>query len=163
MIHFVLVLVYGLHHMVWGLDPSSFCFFLHVHNKLLRTSYWKGYSSSTTLPLHPCFKKVELFMDFLDGTVDKNPPCNARNTGSIPGLGRFHMLHTTKACAPGLLSPRVATTESTCCNYRSSRALEPCSREATTREATTMRKVYALQLDSSRCSPQLEKRPSKAK
>ena len=56
-------------------------------------------------------------MDFLGGTVDKNPPCSARNTGSIPGPGRFHMLHTTKARAPELLSPRVATTESMCCNY----------------------------------------------
>ena len=30
--------------------------------------------------------------DFPGGTVDKNPPANAGDTGSIPGLGRFHML-----------------------------------------------------------------------
>jgi len=30
--------------------------------------------------------------DFLDGTVDKNPPASAEHTGSTPGLGRFHML-----------------------------------------------------------------------
>ena len=30
--------------------------------------------------------------DFPGGTVDKNPPANAGDTGSIPGLGRFHMV-----------------------------------------------------------------------
>ena len=25
------------------------------------------------------------------GTVDKNPPANVEDTGSIPGPGRFHM------------------------------------------------------------------------
>ena len=29
--------------------------------------------------------------DFPGGTVDKNPPANAGDTGLIPGLGRFHM------------------------------------------------------------------------
>ena len=29
--------------------------------------------------------------DFLGGTVDENPPANARGTGSIPSLGRSHM------------------------------------------------------------------------
>ena len=29
--------------------------------------------------------------DFPGGTVDKNPPANAGDTGSIPGLERFHM------------------------------------------------------------------------
>ena len=30
--------------------------------------------------------------DFPGGTVEKNLPANAGNTGSIPGLGRSHML-----------------------------------------------------------------------
>ena len=29
--------------------------------------------------------------DFPGGAVVKNPPANARDTGSSPGLGRFHM------------------------------------------------------------------------
>ena len=29
--------------------------------------------------------------DFPGGTVVKNPPANAGDTGSIPGPGRFHM------------------------------------------------------------------------
>ena len=29
--------------------------------------------------------------DFLGGPVLKNPPVNAGDTGSIPGLGRSHM------------------------------------------------------------------------
>ena len=29
--------------------------------------------------------------DFLSGAVVKNPPANAGDTGSIPGLGRSHM------------------------------------------------------------------------
>ena len=33
---------------------------------------------------------------FPDGPVVKNPPANAENTGSIPGLGRFHMPRATK-------------------------------------------------------------------
>ena len=30
-------------------------------------------------------------MDFPGGTVDKDPPADAGDTGSIPGLGRFHV------------------------------------------------------------------------
>ena len=45
------------------------------------------------------------------GTVDKNPPANAGDTGLIPALGRFHMLQKTKDHASQLLSPRATTTE----------------------------------------------------
>ena len=34
---------------------------------------------------------------FLGGTVDENPPTNAGNMSSIPGLGRFHMAWITKS------------------------------------------------------------------
>ena len=62
--------------------------------------------------------------DFPGGTVVKNLPANAGDTGSSPGLGRFHMLWSNKACAPQLLSLR-------------SRAHEPqlLSPRATTTEA----------------------------
>ena len=32
--------------------------------------------------------------DFPGGTVVKNPPANARDTGSSPGPGRSHMLRS---------------------------------------------------------------------
>ena len=32
--------------------------------------------------------------DFPDGTVVKNPPANAGDTGSIPGPGRSHTLRS---------------------------------------------------------------------
>ena len=35
--------------------------------------------------------KKEYGRDFLGGTVVKNPPANAGDTGSIPGPGRSHM------------------------------------------------------------------------
>ena len=34
--------------------------------------------------------------DFPGGAVVKNPPANAGDTGSIPGLGRSHMPRKTK-------------------------------------------------------------------
>ena len=34
----------------------------------------------------------------------KNPPANAGDRGTIPGLGRFHMLRSTHAHVPQLLS-----------------------------------------------------------
>ena len=34
----------------------------------------------------------------------KNPPANARDMGSIPGLGRSHMPWSNQACVPQLLS-----------------------------------------------------------
>ena len=43
--------------------------------------------------------------DFPSGTVDENPHVNARDTGSIPALGRFHVPQNNKAHEPQLLSP----------------------------------------------------------
>ena len=37
--------------------------------------------------------------------MDKNPPGKAGDTGSIPGLGRFHMYCSNQAPAPQLRSP----------------------------------------------------------
>ena len=44
------------------------------------------------------------FQDFLGGPEVKNPPANAGDTGSSPGLGRFRMLRGNSARAPQLLS-----------------------------------------------------------
>ena len=56
--------------------------------------------------------------DFPSDPVVKNMPCNAGDTGSVPGLGRSHMLQSNEARELQLLKP-------TC--------LEPmlCNREAT--------------------------------
>ena len=44
--------------------------------------------------------------DFPGGTVDKNPPANAGDTGSIPGLGRFHNYGSPHALEPVLHNRR---------------------------------------------------------
>ena len=49
--------------------------------------------------------------DIPGGTVDKNPPANARDMGLIPGLGSFHMPQGNKTCVPPLL-------KSVLCNKR---------------------------------------------
>ena len=51
--------------------------------------------------------------DFPGGTVDKNPPANAGDTGSIPGRERFHMLQRIQPSpsVPQRLSLSVANTE----------------------------------------------------
>ena len=43
-------------------------------------------------------------MGFPGGTVVKNPPAKAGDTGSSPGLGRSHMPRSNKARVPQLLS-----------------------------------------------------------
>ena len=35
----------------------------------------------------------DMEQDFPGGTVDKKPPANAGDTGSIPGPRRLHVLH----------------------------------------------------------------------
>ena len=77
---------------------------------------------SMTQKLGKVFKN-QLIGDFPRGTVVKNPPANAGDTGSRPGLGRSHMQQSNKARAPQLLSlcsrarepqllsPRATTTE----------------------------------------------------
>ena len=65
---------------------------------------------------------------FPGGAVVKNPPANAGDMGSSPGLGRSHMPRSNEARAPQLLSLR-------------SRAREPqlLSPRATTTEARVPR------------------------
>ena len=52
--------------------------------------------------------------DFPGGTVVKNPPANAGDTGSIPGPGRSHMPWSNEAREPQLLSSCATTTEPMC-------------------------------------------------
>ena len=46
-------------------------------------------------------------LGFPGGAVVENPPANAGDTGSSPGLGRSHMLRSNWAREPQLLSLRV--------------------------------------------------------
>ena len=46
----------------------------------------------TTLTITTNFKNLR---GFPDGSVVKNPPANAGDTGSIPGLGRSHVLQNS--------------------------------------------------------------------
>ena len=48
----------------------------------------------------PCYDKYISYLRFFGDLVVKNPPANAGDTGSIPGLGRPHMPQSNWACAP---------------------------------------------------------------
>ena len=66
-----------------------------------------------------CYEKEH--QDFPGGTENKNPPARAGDMGLIPGLGSFHMLQSSQAHVPQLLSPcsrdqGTAPTESPCRN-----------------------------------------------
>ena len=50
-----------------------------------------------------CFK-TQVYGDFPGGAMDKNPPANAGDRDSTPGLGRSHMPWSNQAHAPRLLS-----------------------------------------------------------
>ena len=52
-----------------------------------------------------CCLQGTYFRNFPGGTVDKNPPANAGNMGSIPGPGRFHMPWSNQARVSQLLKP----------------------------------------------------------
>ena len=85
------------------------------------------------------------------GTVDKNPPDNAGDVGSILALGRSHMSWSYKVCAPQLLSP--------CFRAHKSKLLSP---HATTAEAKVPR-TCALQQGKPRqeaCTPQWRVAPA---
>ena len=44
-------------------------------------------------------------MDFPGGTVNKNPPANAGDVGSVLSLGRFHVPRDNSARGPALQGP----------------------------------------------------------
>ena len=82
--------------------------------------------------------KNDLMLGFPGGAVVENPPVNAGDTGSSPGLGRSHMPWSNWAREPQLLSLRVWSL---------------CS---ATREAATVRGPRTAMKSGPR-SPQLEK------
>ena len=50
-------------------------------------------------------RRKEVSVGFPGGSVVKNLPANAGDTGSIPDPGRFHTPRSKEACVPQLLSP----------------------------------------------------------
>ena len=66
------------------------------------------------------------FLVFPGGSLLKNLPANAGDTGSIPGPGSFRMPQSNEACAPQLLT--------LCSRAPEPQLLSPC---ATTIEAST--------------------------
>ena len=58
---------------------STICEFENLHTPKLRNVYVSR----------------KAFLDFPGGTVDRNLLANAEDTGSIPGLGRFHVLQSS--------------------------------------------------------------------
>ena len=90
---------------VW--NPHLFPHLSAFH--LLNVSLFGPYSPSVVIiQSGALFKnssaKENLRRDFPGGTVDKNPPANAGDTGSIPDPGRSHM-------PARQLSPRTMTSE----------------------------------------------------
>ena len=53
----------------------------------------KDYTAQTCLSYS--ISKILGSRDFSGGTVDRNSPCNAGDTGSIPGPGKVHMLQSS--------------------------------------------------------------------
>ena len=86
----------------------------------------------------------DAYLGFPGGSVVKNPPANAADTDSIPGLGRSHVPCSNWACAPRLLS--------LCFEAWEPQLLKP-----------TCPRACALQQEKSpqwgACAPQLESSP----
>ena len=82
-----------------------------------RWNCWGKISSPSLVPCYETWKLVLLknIRDFPGGAVDKNPTANAGYTGSIPGLGRSHLLCSNKVDAPQLLSQALGLER---CNHR---------------------------------------------
>ena len=99
-------------------------------NPELRSSEFRDQRSSLFSPypifqlhIHPHSSIFKNFQDFPGGTVVKNLPDNAGDTGSIPSPRRSHMPRSnyarapqllslcSRASEPQLLSPRATTTE----------------------------------------------------
>ena len=73
---------------------------------------------------------------FPGSTVGESPPANAGDTGSIPGLGRFHMLQSNQVLVPQLLS--------LCSRTHQPQLPKPVCRTLVlqTREVTSMRSLH---------------------
>ena len=82
--------------------------------------------------------------DLPGGTMVKNPPANAGDTGSSPGLGRSHMPRSSEARAQQLLSLHSRAREPQRLSLRATttEARVPRARALQQREATTMRSLH---------------------
>ena len=97
--------------------------------------------------------------DFPGGTVEKNPPANAGDMGSIPGWGRFPMPQGSQAPAPQLPEPHAlrSTSHNYRCDYRAPCAQSPRSAAG---EATTMRSCCTTRAVPTHCP---KRKPSQSK
>ena len=50
--------------------------------------------------------RSKVFQDFPSGAVEKHPPANTGDMGSVPGLGRFHMPRSN--CSPPATTTELA-------------------------------------------------------
>ena len=82
----------------------------HVSDSHKFNVEWKKPDTKQSTLHDPIYLKHK-YRDFLGGSVSKNPPANAGDTGSIPGPERFHMLRSNQAHEPQLPGPRAAITE----------------------------------------------------
>ena len=72
---------------------------------LLSLSFLKNFTATSNLYyIFPCYKNA---WGFPGGAAVENPPANAGDTGSSPGLGRSHVPRSSWAREPQLLSLRV--------------------------------------------------------
>ena len=85
-----------------------------------------------------CFYLIFKRQDFPGGSVVKNPPANAGDTGLMPSLGRSHLLWDNYTCVLQILKP-----------------LRPRAR-APQQETPPQPEACSLQLECSHHSPQLE-------
>ena len=87
---------------------------------------------STSLVIRETQIKTTMKLDFPDGPAVRNLPAKAGDTGSTPGLERFHMLQGNWPHVPQLLKPVL-------CNKGSHHNEKPWS---ATREDTTMKSPH---------------------
>ena len=86
-------------------NQLEFYLFWKQEGNMRRSVCGRGPSSSCPICSHLGEKKKKkVAWDFLGSIVVKNPPANAGDMGSIPGLGGPHMWQNNLACAPQLPS-----------------------------------------------------------
>ena len=103
-------------------------------NRPEKTSHLANFINVRLILLKIQRLKIAVKLGFPGSSVVKNPPASAGDMGSIPGLGRSHVLQSNEAHAPQLfslptkaqetqlLSPHITTTEAVhhrACNKRS--------------------------------------------
>lgn len=80
------------------------------HTKKKKPSQQKDFEMTQILNIVHNDLKPAVYRGFSGSPMVKNPHCNTRDIGSIPGLERFHMLPSKEERVPQLLSPRDETT-----------------------------------------------------